>query len=60
MGTDPLQMLGWRGSVLMAYHDSWAVVVEGSLAGVRDVAVRVGVGWHGHTRTHGVCLRRRL
>lgn len=40
MGKDPLQMLGWTGSVIQSLHSGWAVVVEGSLAGLRDIAVR--------------------
>ena len=39
MGKDPLQMLGWTGSVLMNWHTSYTVVIEGSLAGLRDLAV---------------------
>ena len=51
MGKDPLQMLGWTGSVIQSLHSGWAVVVEGSLAGLRDIAVRdKDCSLHTHTR----------
>ena len=41
MGKNPLQALGWTGTVIQSMHTGWAVEVSGSLAGLSDLVVRL-------------------